>query len=84
MALSDNGLRRVTTKINGVTEERTYFWKPAGGPFTVVYSLAAEDAEVFLSAEPLAGEKRRRACFFFPLFLSVVALVCVSHSSRPL
>jgi hypothetical protein len=35
-------------------EDRVYFWKPAGGPFTVVYSLAAEDASTFLLGEPLA------------------------------
>jgi hypothetical protein len=39
---------------NGESDTRTYFWKPAGGPFTAVYSLAAEDAVQFLSAEPLA------------------------------
>jgi hypothetical protein len=56
MAISASGVRAVrdVPLPGGATEVRTYFWKPSGGPFTVVYSLAAEDAAQFLQAEPLA------------------------------
>jgi hypothetical protein len=56
MAISASGVLAVrdVPLPGGATEVRTYFWKPSGGPFTVVYSLAAEDAEQFLQAEPLA------------------------------
>jgi hypothetical protein len=56
MAISASGVRAVrdVPLPGGATELRTYFWKPSGALFTVVYSLAAEDAEQFLQAEPLA------------------------------
>jgi hypothetical protein len=56
MAISASGVLAVrdVPLPGGATEVRTYFWKPSGGPFTVVYSLAAEDAAQFLQAEPLA------------------------------
>lgn len=51
--LQSSGTYTVTTRVGAATEQRVYYWKPAGGPFTVCYSLAAEDAKSFLSQEPV-------------------------------
>ena len=55
MATQPSGTTVVPVQLPGqAREDRVYFWKPAGGPFTVAYSLAPEDASTFLLGEPLA------------------------------